>query len=233
MAVRRGSDGIAAYHGLMPQTRWLFVGAVMAVAAVALLIATLGRGNPIAETAASPSPPTPDGRASISPGTATTSVDPTATASVDPPATPEAPATSKAPPRASGPPRLAWAEFLAHLNEDRSTVDGLNTALTTAAQAQDTDAVKAASVDILDFVDVERDWLRDHPPADCYAAAHGAAAAMLDAYGTAADRFIDWTTTGGGLGGLPALGDAVAAADTARAAFETFVAALEGTTCPA
>ena len=31
---------------------------------------------------------------------------------------------------------------------------------------------------------------------------------MLDAYGTAADRFIDWTTTGGGLGGLPALGDA-------------------------
>ena len=143
-----------------------------------------------------------------------------------------APAPSKAPPRASGPPRLAWAKFLARLNEDRSTVDGLNAALTTAAQSQDTDAVKAASVDILDFVDAERDWLRDHPPADCYADAHGAAAAMLDAYGAAADRFIAWTTTGGGLGGLPALGDAVAAADAARAAFETFVAALEGTTCP-
>ena len=167
-----------------------------------------------------------------SPGTATPTVDPTATASAAPPATPAAPAPSKAPPRASGPPRLAWAEFLARLNEDRSTVEGLNAALTTAAQAQDPDAVKAASVDILDFVDVERDWLRDHPPADCYAEAHGAAAAMLDAYGTAADRFIDWTATGGGLGGLPALGDAVAAADTARAAFETFVAALEGTTCP-
>jgi hypothetical protein len=55
---------------------------------------------------------------------------------------------------------------------------------------------------------------------------------MLDAYGTAADRFIDWTTTGGGLGGLPALGDAVGAADAARAAFETFVAALENTKCP-
>jgi hypothetical protein len=215
----------------MPQTRWLFVGAVMAIAAVALLVATFGRGNPVAEIAESPSPP-PSGRSSVSPGTTTSSVDPTATTSAVPSATPAAPAPSKAPPRASGPPRLAWAEFLAHLNEDRSTVDGLNAALTTAAQAQDVGAVKAASVDILDFVDVERDWLRDHPPADCYAAAHGAAAAMLDAYGTAADRFIDWTTTGGGLGGLPALGAAVDAADTARAAFETFVSALEGTTCP-
>jgi hypothetical protein len=216
----------------MPQTRWLFVGAVMAVAAVALLVATLGRGNPPAEIAESPSPPPPSGRPSASPGPARPSVDPTATVSVDPPATPAAPVPSKAPPRASGPPRLAWAAFLARLNEDRSTVEGLNAALTTAAQAQDPVAVKAASVDILDFVDVERDWLRDHPPADCYAAAHGAAAAMLDAYGTAADRFVDWTTTGGGLGGLPALGDALAAADTARAAFETFVTALEGTKCP-
>lgn len=209
------------------------MGAVMAMAAVALLVATFGRANQVAETITSPRP-SPTGRASVSPGTATPSVDPTATASAttEATATPAAP-PSKAPPRASGPPRLAWAEFLAHLNEDRSTVDGLNAALTTAAQAQDVGAVKAASVDILDFVDVERDWLRDHPPADCYAAAHGAAAAMLDAYGTAADRFIDWTTTGGGLGGLPALGDAVGAADTARAAFETFVTALEGTTCPA
>jgi hypothetical protein len=215
----------------MPQTRWLFVGAVMAITAVALLVVTFGRGNPVAETAESPAAPPPSGRPSASTAAATASVDPTATASAVETATP-APAPSKAPPRASGPPRLAWAQFLAHLNEDRATVDGLNAALTTAAQNQDVDAVKAASVDILDFVDVERDWLRDHPPADCYAAAHGAAAAMLDAYGAAADRFVDWTTTGGGLGGLPALGDAVGAADTARAAFETFVAALEGTTCP-
>ncbi len=215
----------------MPQTRWLFVGAVMAVAAVALLVATFGRGHPV-ETAQSPSPAPPSGRTSTSPGTATPSTDPTAAPSADTSGVPATPAPSKAPPRASDPPRLAWAEFLAHLNEDRSTVDGLNSALTTAAQAQDVNAVKAASVDILDFVDVERDWLREHPPADCYAAAHGAAAAMLDAYGSAADRFVDWTATGGGLGGLPALGDAIAAADTARAAFETFVAALEGTRCP-
>jgi hypothetical protein len=216
----------------MPQSRWLFVGAVMAVAAVVLLVATLGRGIPAAEIAEGPSPPPASGRATVSPSTAAPSVHPTATAFANPSATPATPAPSTAPPRGSGPPRLAWAAFLARLNEDRSTVEGLNAALTTAAQAQDPDAVKAASVDILDFVDVERDWLRDHPPADCYAAAHGAAAAMLDAYGTAADRFVDWTTTGGGLGGLPALGDAVAAADTARAAFETFVTALEGTTCP-
>ena len=215
----------------MPQTRWLFVGAVMAIAAVALLVATFGRGDPVAETVASPSPP-PSGGASAPIAAATPSADPTSSATAEGTATSAAPAPSKAPPRASGPPRLAWAEFLAHLNEDRSTVDDLNAALTTAAQNQDVGAVKAASVDILDFVDVERDWLRDHPPADCYAAAHGAAAAMLDAYGTAADRFIAWTATGGGLGGLPDLGDAVGAADAARAAFETFVAALEGTTCP-
>jgi len=221
----------------MPQTRWLFAGAVMAIAAVAL-VATFWRGSPTGSTDASPSLSAPSPHATATMGTSTPSGLPSATASTPAtastttpgPAPSRAPAT--APPRASGPPLLAWAEFLAHLNEDRSTVEGLNAALTTAAQAQDADAVKAASVDILDFVDVERDWLREHPPADCYAAAHGAAAAMLDAYGTAAERFIDWTTTGGGLGGLPALGDAVKAADTARAAFETFVAALERTTCP-
>lgn len=214
----------------MPQSRWLIAGAVVAVVAVALLAFTFGRGSSAGLSDVSPSPsaasdPTP---------TATPLSTPTPTPSVVAPTPTPTPTTAPAttPPRATGPPLLAWAEFLARLNEDRSTVEGLNAALTTAAQAQDPDAVKAASVDILDFVDVERDWLRDHPPADCYAEAHGAAAAMLDAYGTAADRFIDWTTTGGGLGGLPALGDAVAAADTARAAFETFVAALEGTACP-
>jgi hypothetical protein len=218
----------------MPQTRWLFVGAVMVIAAVALLVATFGRGSSTGSAVTSPSPSAPGPDATATLATQTPSALPSATAST-PTTTPEpapsrAPAT--APPRASGPPLLAWAEFLARLNEDRSTVEGLNAALTTAAQAQDADAVKAASVDILDFVDAERDWLREHPPADCYAAAHGAAAAMLDAYGTAAERFIDWTTSGGGLGGLPALGVALDAAETARAAFATFVTALEGTTCP-
>jgi hypothetical protein len=209
----------------------------MAVIAIALLVATFGGGGTAAVTDASPSPSAPSPETTTTPGATTPSALPSATASTPAPTpTPLAAAPSRAPstapPRASGPPLLAWADFLARLNEDRSTVDGLNRALTTAAEAQDADAVRAASVDILDFVDVERDWLREHPPADCYAEAHGAAAAMLDAYGTAAERFIDWSASGGGLAGLPALGVALDAADSARAAFETFVAALEGTSCP-
>jgi hypothetical protein len=226
----------------MPQPRWLVAAAVAAavtaVVAVVLLVATFGRGTPTGVSGASPGLSAPAGTTEPT-GTATSvAVTPTAapSPSADAPIATVAPtpttAPATAPPRATGPPLLAWAEFLAHLNEARSTVEGLNSALTVAAQAQDADAVRDASVDILDFVDLERDWLRDHPPADCYAEAHGAAAAMLDAYGTAAERFIDWTTTGGGLGGLPALGVAVDAAESARAAFTTFVAALEGTTCP-
>ncbi len=214
----------------MPQSRWLIAGAVVAVVAVALLVATLGRGSPAGVADVSPSPSASSGATPTATPPSTPAPSPSIVAPTPAPTPTTAPATT--PPRASGPPLLAWAEFLARLNEDRSTVEGLNAALTTAAQAQDPDAVKAASVDILDFVDVERDWLRDHPPADCYAEAHGAAAAMLDAYGTAAERFIDWSASGGGLAGLPALGVALDAADTARAAFETFVAALEGTTCP-
>jgi len=208
----------------MPQSRWLIAGAIVAVVAAALLVATLGRGSPAGVADVSHSPSTSSG------ATPTPLSTPAPSPSIVEPTPSPTPATT--PPRASGPPLLAWAEFLARLNEDRSTVEGLNAALTTATQALDPDAVKAASVDILDFVDVERDWLRDHPPADCYAGAHGAAAAMLDAYGTAADRFIDWSASGGGLAGLPALGVALDAADSARAAFEAFVAALEGTSCP-
>jgi hypothetical protein len=109
----------------------------------------------------------------------------------------------------------------------------LNVALSTAANAQDPVAVRTAAVAILDFVDAERSWLREHPPADCYAAAHASAGAMLDAYATAAERFIDWTTTGGGIAGLAALGVAVEAADSARNALTAFGTALEGTRCPA
>jgi hypothetical protein len=226
----------------MPQTRWLLAGAVVAVAAVALLLATFGRGDPRDAASASASAQGSAAGSGVASVTVSPSATATATPSVPPSPQPEASpaipaptpsrAPATAPPRASGPPRLAWAEFLAHLNEDRATVEGLNAALTTAAQAQDAAAVRVAAVDILDFVDVERDWLRDHPPADCYADAHAAATVMLDAYGTAADRFIDWTETGGGIGGLPALGDAVTAAEAARSAFATFVTALEATTCP-
>ncbi len=88
------------------------------------------------------------------------------------------------------------------MNDDRATVERLNDALGNAAQAQDPKGVHDASVDILDFVDSERDWLREHPPATCYAKAHRAAGTMVADYGTAAERFLDWAETGGGLAGL-------------------------------
>jgi len=137
------------------------------------------------------------------------------------------------PPRASGPARLAHAEFLLRVNTDRSTVDGLDRALSAAVDAQDPDAVRTAAVAILDFADAERDWLREHPPADCYALAHGSAMAMLDAYGTAADRFVTWSATGGGLAGLTELARALDAAQAAADALTTFGKTLEATSCPA
>jgi hypothetical protein len=224
----------------MPHTRWLLAGAVTAAVLVVLLFVTIG-GNPLTgDGEMLPAEPEATSRSSAPAASATPlAAAPTFVASaapIEPSATPTA-EPSRAPatpaPKASGPPLRAWTEFLAHLNDDRATVEGLNRALTTAAEAQDAEAVQSAAVDILDFVDVERDWLRAHPPAECYADAHASGAVMLDAYGTAADRFVDWTATGGGLGGLPALGLAVEAADAARAAFTTLAAALEAMTCPA
>ncbi len=149
------------------------------------------------------------------------------------PARPTATPATTRPPRATGDPRLAYAEFLRRVNDDRATVDGLNRTLATAADAQDPDAVRIAAVAILDFVDGERDWLREHPPAECYAAAHGSATTMLDAYGSAADRFIKWAAAGGGLTGLAALGEAVDAAQQAGDALTAFGKVLEATRCPA
>jgi hypothetical protein len=210
----------------MSRRWWILLGA-LAIAAVVLGAAWAGRGT------SGPTPSRSPAAAASTPATvptATASLDPTPTASAAT-ATPTPAATP--PPRASGPPRLAYAAFLRRVNNDRATVETLNGALSTAAQAQDTAAVRHAAVDILDFVDTERDWLRDHPPADCYAAAHASAGAMLGAYGAAADAFIAWAQTGGGFGGLGALGKAVDAAQVASDALTTFGHALEATTCPA
>ena len=58
------------------------------------------------------------------------------------------------------------------------------------------------------------------------------ATAMLDAYGTAADRFIAWSDAAPGFESLAALALAAQAADAARDALAAFVQALEATTCP-
>jgi len=161
-------------------------------------------------------------------GTPTTT--PTTLATATPrPATPRPPT---APPRTSVAPPLAYAAFLRRVNSDRTTVERLNANLSAAVRAGDPRAARPAAVAILDFVDQERDWLRDNPPADCYAAAHAAAGAMLDAYGSAADGFIRWADTGGGLAGLAALGDAVELVQKATDASTAFAAAVDATRCP-
>jgi hypothetical protein len=218
----------------MSRRAWSLLGGAVVVLLVAVVAVALPRGTPAPSGA-------PDGSGGLVPAatvTAPPSADPTpppspsasATTSPSPSPTPRPPT---GPPRATGEPRLAYAEFLARVNGDRTTVERLNQDLSTAVQAPDLDATRRASVAILDFADAERDWLRSHPPADCYAPAHAAAGAMLDAYATAADGFIHWTETGGGLAGLVALGDAVQAAQDAGDALTAFGAALDATTCPA
>jgi hypothetical protein len=222
----------------MSRRWWVLLGS-LAIAAVVLGAVWANRessgarpsGSPAA-IGTSPTPTTTFASAVVSPSpspnpssSATRSAAPSATQAPPPPAT-------TPPPRASGPPRLAYAAFLKRINDDRSTVETLNAALSSAARAQDPTAVRRSAVDILDFVDAERDWLRENPPAACYAEVHASAGAMLDAYAAAADAFIAWAQTGGGIAGLGALGQAVDAAETAGDALTTFGKVLEATSCP-
>jgi len=205
--------------------------AVVVVVALVALASPRGDARPTAPPSASGGlipaasvtapPPTADPPSAI----------PSVTASVVPSAAPTTPPATPAP-RTSTAPRLAYAAFLRRINDDRATVDRLNANLSAAVQAQDPVATRPAAVAILDFVDRERDWLRDNPPADCYAAAHQEAGTMLDAYGMAADAFIAWADTGGGLAGLAALGDAVDLAQTAAAVSTMFGQTLDATRCP-
>jgi hypothetical protein len=159
---------------------------------------------------------------------------PVPTHTPDPTSTPTPTAATPKPtrePRATGDPRVAYAEFLVRANDDRARVEALNRALTSGFEDQDRDAVRKASVDILDFVDSERDWLREHPPAACYAEAHAAANTMLAAYGTVADRSIAWADAAKGLDSVAAFGRALEAADAATQALDAFGTALDQTTC--
>ncbi len=159
---------------------------------------------------------------------------PAPTDTPDPTPTPTPTAATPKPtsaPRATGDPRAAYAAFLLRANDDRTRVEALNRALTAGFEDQDRDAVRKASVDILDFVDSERDWLREHPPAACYADAYAAANTMLAAYGTVADRFITWADAAKGLDSVAAFARALEAADAATQALDAFGAALEHTTC--
>lgn len=144
-----------------------------------------------------------------------------------------APTSASTPqPRSTGDPRHAYAEFRSRADDDRSTVEDLNVTLQAAIDNTDRDAMRTASVDILDFVDSERDWLREHPPTECYASAHDAANAMLAAYGTAADGFIAWANAAAGLDSVAAFASAIEATSAANDALVAFGGALEITSCP-
>ena len=170
-------------------------------------------------------------------------VDPTATlVAPSAPTPPPSPSPDPTRPRRRRPrrsrhapaaPRLAYAAFLRRINDDRATVERLNASLTTAVQALDPVAARSAAVDILDFVDAERDWLRENPPAACYADAHTSARRDARRVRGAADAFIAWAETGGGIAGLSALGDALDVAKTAGDSLTTFGHVLETTSCPA
>ncbi len=216
----------------MSRRWWILIGGL--VVAVVILGAAWVRWDSAAATpSASPAAVDSTPGLTTAPTTAPPpTVAPTPSPSASPDPTPVAPATTP-PPRASGPARLAYADFLRRINADRTTVEGLNATLTTAVQALDPVAARRAAVDILDFVDAERDWLRENPPAACYADAHASAGAMLDAYAAAADGFIAWAQTGGGFAGLGALGKAVDTAEAASAALTAFGKVLEATSCPA
>lgn len=169
--------------------------------------------------------------ARLSPSPRSTASPSAASPTSAPSRSPRATARPIAPPRTSRDPHFAYADFLSRLNDDRSKVDQLNSALSTAVTAGDRAAARTAAMAILDFVNGERKWLVDHPPADCYAAAHAAGIAMLDAYQTAASDFVDWAGTSG-LSGLVALAKAGDAANAATAAFTAFGNAIVSTQCP-
>jgi hypothetical protein len=176
--------------------------------------------------------PSPSPSVTASPSVAAASPTQTASATPAPSPTPAATARPTSPRRATVDPHLDFADFLSHVNEGRAKVDDLNRALTAAVTVGDRDATRTAAVGILDFVDGERQWLLDHPPADCYAAAHAAGVTMLEAYQTAASLFVDWTNVSG-LEGLAALAKAADAATVATDAFTGFGQELVAARCPA
>lgn len=193
---------------------------------IAFSVIACGADGP--SLAASPTPSS----AVVTPTAAPTAA-PVPTPSPEPIATPvpRPTATPTPDPTSSDDPRLLYAEFLLRLADARPEAQSLNQDLLAAAEARDPDAVRRAAVDILDFTDDERTWLRSHPPADCYSDTHASAGRMIDAYAATAEDAIDWADAGGGLAGLEALAAVVESAAVAGEALEDLAADLETTRC--
>ena len=216
----------------MSRTRWLAIvaGVVVTAVIVGAVLGSVLRG-PVATgaplTTDRPSMPS-TARPTLSPVPPAT---PGSTATPAPTATPTPTPAPTPRPTAAGDARALYVAFLRRLDADRSTVTSLNQALQGAAEAGDRTGARRASIDILDFADAEQDWLRDHPPAACYADAHAAADTMLEAYAATADAFIGWADAGEGLDGLAAFARALEAAGTAGDALTALGRELETTTC--
>lgn len=216
--MRRGQIALVGSLALVIVVAWLIVARLMLPALTGAAGASpSAEASPVASPAATPS------------GTATASPAPTPEPDLPSP-DPTDPTEEPDPP---SDPRLAYAEFLLRLDAARADVQDLNSTLVVAAEAGDKATVRATAVDILQFADRERDWLLTHPPAACYADAHDAAGAMLEAYATVAERAIDWADADTGLETLDALADVVTAAGDARVALEGLAGELEVATCPA
>ena len=207
----------------------------LAVLTVLAWTAVLTRDRAEGAPSASGAALEPDGGATDVPTLATTN--PTVTSG--PPPTPTAPPTPEPTPTAvptaePAPPedaRLAYAAFLSRLNDARAKAEALNASLRAAGETGSSDGVRSVAVEILDFVDEERDWLRDHPPAACYADAHASAQAMVTAYGTVGEESLRWAAAEG-LDVVAALAAVYEAAEAATVAAGQFGDELQAASCP-
>lgn len=201
--------------------------------AVVLIWAAVWRTVAPALADASPSPTADAG--ATPPPSAATSLSPMQTSTPTPTPAPAATETPPPTPVSVPPdevdPGVAWVAFLAHLDGLRPEAAALTDALISAADDGDRPGVRASAIDILQLADRERDWLGANPPAACYAEAHAAAGAMVEAYADIGERAIAWAESDDGLDALGALAELIAGAGVARDALADLATALEAATC--
>jgi len=209
----------------------------LAILALALAVLAASRSGAASSPSPSDSSLAPSPSSTVEPTveptrtpTPTPSATPTTTPTPESTATPTPEAARTAAPGTD--PRLAYAEFALRLGDAAQEAQRLNADLRAAAEDLDTAAVQRTAIDILDFVDDERDWLRDHPPATCYADAHAAAGDMLAAYGAVAEAALAWTSAEG-LDAIAALADLGVAVEDATAQAQAFARAFDAVDCRA
>lgn len=214
---------------------------VVAVVIVAGLVGLAWVVAPLTGREASPSvaavPSGLDARTSSPIGTPRATPSPAPTSTAEPTPSPTAsPSPSPTPTETPAPeetldPRLAYAAFLAHLDDARTIASDLSQGLLASAQAGDEAATRATARQMLSFADDQRVWLAGNPPADCYRKAHTAASEFVEAYARVADLAIEWADADAGLDKLAALARLGVAGDAAGAALDALVKALGKSTC--